>query len=274
MSITSPLKFPLRMMWIVPKRPNLYAFEIIIPNKPEAHQLVHSKFSSFGGDIVYEFHSGISDDRSVIFVAALFTGEDVKPNDLIESLRSETELIIDARLAGESSNFYYADMLFPIYLSDSRAIIFDNASLKGMLKQFRVNFGEDGASALLFHMGQAIGESIYTNHIAPRGYTSKNIGDLLDNLHPILHSLGWGHIRKMELDRKKISIHVLDYWECSILREAGFRRSTGQIFRGILTKIMERIHGKRVFVAETRCISKGAEECVFEVSPIEGLFNL
>ncbi len=273
MTIMREAKYPLKLMWIVPKTPNIYAFEAVVKRGTKAHQHIHDTFVSAGADVLYEFHSRIDEDKDFIFIAVMGVGLDVSIDELLANIRKRQDLVIDIKRAAESGKFYFADMMFPITLAGARAIIFDNASLMGLIMQFRRNFGEEGATQMLFHIGQAIGESIYSNYIKFRGYDSKTIKEAIDNMNPILHSIGWGYVSNTEIRRDYIRIYIGDYWECALMKETGATRPTGSIMRGILSTIFERLHGRRVSVTEVECINTGSEYCVFEVRPLTGEFR-
>ncbi len=274
MGVTDVTKYPLEMMWIVPRREGIYAFEIVARNVASAHKVIHDVFISVGARVIYEFHSGIGEDKVIIFIAIDVSDTNLIADDFLELLKEKRDIVLDVKEAGHSNRFYYADMLFPIHISRSRAVIFDNATLKGMLIHFRNNFGEDGASAMLFHIGQAIGESIYKSYIKPKTSSGSNLRKVFDNLKPILHSKGWGEVLGIECEPYKIVIKIRDHWECSILKDAGFNKPTGQLFRGMLTTVTWKLHGKRVSVIEKKCLTMGDNFCEFEITPLEGSFQV
>jgi len=200
--------------------------------------------------------------RLLLFTVIDLERSTVSLEDLI-SLIKDKEYVLEVTKADEFlDKFIYSRHLFPILIGDDRVVAIGPPMMEGIILYSRELLGEAASANLLYHIGYAMGKSLYE-------YLRDNVDrweleDGMRFLDAVFSSYGWGRLKSYVKNGDKIIINVEDLWECEVYKDSN-EEPKASLFEGCLAGFFEQFYEKRVIVRHTGCTVCGDEYCIFEV---------
>ena len=247
-------------------RKDVYAFELVVRNRPGVTFRLGQMFAENNVNILNFTHSDTREDEVLIYIVGDFSKATGKPEEILEIIQREEDIIIEARYAPSVSYSYYSRHLFPLTIGGNRVIMFGPANIYGLIKGLKDNLGEM-AYGILKNVGYAVGEEYYNYYVKAKGLTKDDIEEILNFLSAQLLSYGWARMENIKISRDRIEFDLYDYWEC-VVNKVGGERKTSSYMLGALYGLFEKLYGKRVVIKEVKCQALGDEYCRFRIDII------
>ena len=182
--------------------------------------------------------------------------------DEFEAALRETPGVRFARVE-ESPRGFLVDAALPLraHGGRERVLSLTTTYFAEMLDHMRSNLGSGGA-VLVNEQGYALGKEAWTGYVEQVG--ADRLAADLGYAMQVLAAVGWGRPRivSANLADGTAEVRLEESFECSG-RKLGAPYS--QFLRGYLGGAFEVLARRPVECAETQCVAKGDEACVFEV---------
>jgi predicted hydrocarbon binding protein len=251
-------------------RGKLAQFSIEMRNVTGAMQEQTETIAKHGVRILSGIHDAPSlVERGLWTFFADFTEADIEPEALASKLKLLNS-VLRVRCKATKDGFITDTMHFPLVLGTERAIIVRSAILTSMIDRINSIFGSESKSAhvVLHQVGEAGGLVEFESAKAVTGadFIKKNVSRTF-NLYT---ALGYGitNLTAIDFERKTAEMHVRDSFECKRSSDpSGAPQS--HFIRGLIAGWFSQLFETKIDVIETKCITKGDPDCVFQVQPLK-----
>ncbi len=205
----------------------------------------------------------VVDGRLLIFVVIDMVKSPTPLEELISIINDKDYVLKITRADEFLDKFIYSRHLFPIFIGDDRVVAMGPPMMEGLIISSRELLGDAASANLLYHIGYAMGRSLYE-------YLKSNVGkwDLESGmrfLDAVFSSYGWGRIKRYIDQENKLTIHVENLWECEVYKRRA-EEPKANLFEGCLAGFLEQFYNKRLIVRHTGCASCGDDYCIFEIT--------
>ena len=252
------------MTLIFRKGRDLIGFEVTLANEPGALSELTSFISRCSLNIHYIEILSLSEETGLMFIVLDFTDSEVAPSDIIENMK-KIRCVKEVVMSSIYKDIVYPSKYTPLYLGPSRAVIFVESCLHGMIEEIKTNLGEEYGKGFLYQLGIGLGQRLLERYI---DIIEKDIEEGIKLLTTIIEGARWGDIISHDIKDEKIIIRIKDLWECEIQKE-NVTEPSSNLMRGILGGFIRKLLRCDVVVKETKCISIGDSYCQFEINVIK-----
>ncbi|RLI14146.1 MAG: hypothetical protein DRO43_04745 [Candidatus Hecatellales archaeon] len=268
MGVVMSISFDIGRFLVRPGR-KLYGFLVRSRVKPGAVAEIASIPARYNITILHlAFSRTQSSEKPITALAFLdFTDSDISPEKLAEEV-GKLEFVEEVKIIKPKVEGFIADTAsFPLMVSASRAIIFSEEGLKGLIVDLRERIGS-GAEAILYFSGFEVGRELAKKYFGVSELLGiKGLREKIIFAADVFMSVGYGilEILKFEENPPYALLRIHRCMECELGRNAG--KPFSHFIRGILAGFNSQILGVKMFARETKCIAKGDPYCEFEVTP-------
>ncbi len=234
-----------------------------LENKPGALGNLANVLGIRGINILEGFFGGIESGQKGNMGFYLESTNPKMDEDWLKDFISTSVYVSDVEVKSGREGWLSDTLNFPLtWNNGDRAVLMRVGALRGMIEAVMTADPENGPSTV-YEQGFAYGKTAWSDLLNIHRPMSK---EGLEEMLQILNAIGWA---KAELDQLDVVHHrarvgMNEGFECSG-RMTG--RPEGNFLGGVLAGVLSDYFEREVKAVETKCVSKGDAQCVFEVAP-------